>query len=202
MSDNDVLEWVKDAMSEIHMHTPVEAILARGHSRRRRRFSGLAGAGVAIGLGLALALSVFDGSGTAPSPHAASPAKLMAFRLVSHPNGTATLTLTKGQIPDPSVLRQQLAQAGVPAVVTVGSRCDSQGGDPSGLDQVISSNRMRNGTVILVITPSAIPEGSELAIGFFPNGQTWNLLVADSALICTSTPPSPGPPGLNPVVHP
>ena len=34
MSDNDVLEWVKDAMSEIHMHRPVEAIVARGRSRR------------------------------------------------------------------------------------------------------------------------------------------------------------------------
>ena len=202
MSDNDVLGWVKDAMSEIHMDTPVEAIVARGRSRRRRRFSRLAGAGLAIGLGLALALSVFDGSGTATSPHAAGPANLMAFTLVSHPNGTATLTLTKGQIPDPSVLRQQLAQAGMPAVVTVGSRCDSQGGDPSGLDQVISSKRLSDGTVILVITPSAMPEGSALAIGFFPNGQTWNLVAADSALTCTSTPPSPGLPGLNPVVHP
>ena len=202
MSDNDVVDWVKDGMSEIHMHTPVEAIQDRGRSRRRRRFAGLAGAGVAIGLGLVLAVSGFMGSGSVPSPHAARPAQLMAFTLVSHPDGTATLRLTKGQIPDPSVLRQQLAQAGVPAVVMVGSRCDSQGGDPPGLDQVVSSKRLTDGTVILVITPSAIPEGSELAIGFFSNSQTWNLVAADAPLTCTSTAPSPGPPGLNPVVHP
>ncbi len=201
MSDNDVLDWVKGGMSEIHMHTPVEAIRGRGRARRRRRFSRRAGAGVAIGLGLALAVSAFTGSGSAPSPHAARPAQLMAFTLVSHPDGTATLTLTKGQIPDPSVLRQQLAQAGVPAVVMVGSRCDSEGGDPPGLDEVVSSKRLMDGTVVLVITPSAIPQGSELAIGFFSNGQTWNLVAADAPLTCTSAAPSPGPPGLNPV-HP
>ena len=202
MNDNVVLEWVKDAVSEIHMDTPLEAIVSRGRSRRRRRLSGLAGAGVGIGLGLALAVSAFGRSGTVPSSHVARPAQLMAFTLVSNPNGTATLTLTKGQLPDPSVLRQQLAQAGVPAMVNVGSRCDSQGGDPPGLGQVITSKRLTNGNVILVITPAAMPEGSELAIGFFTNGQTWNLVTAGAPLTCTSTLPSPGPPGLNPVVHP
>ncbi len=202
MNDNDVLEWVKDTMSQIHMDTPIEAIFTRGRSRRRRRLSGLAGAGVAIGLGLALAVSINGGSGTVPPRHVVSPAKLMAFTLVSRPDGTATLTLTKGQLPDPNDLRQQLAEAGVPAVVMVGSRCDSQGGDPSGLDQVVSSKRLTDGTVILVITPSAMPEGSELAIGFFSNGQTWNLVRVDAPLTCTSALPSPGPSGLNPVGHP
>jgi hypothetical protein len=201
MNDSDVLEWVENAMSEIHMSRPVEAIVARGRSRRRRRLSRLTGAGVAIGLGSALVASAFIGSGSLPSRHAVRPTQPMAFTLVSHPDGTASLTLTKGQIPNPRVLRQELEQAGVPAVVTVGSRCDSQGGDPPGLDQVISPKRLTDGSVILVITPSAMPEGSKLAIGFFPNGHTWNLVAADSDLICTSTPPSPGPPGLNPVVH-
>jgi hypothetical protein len=202
MNDNDVLEWVKDAVSEIHMNTPLEAIVTRGRSRRRRRLSGLAGTGVAIGLGLALAVSAFSGSRTVPSPDDAGSAQLMGFTLVSNHNGTATLTLTKGQLPDPSVLRQQLAQAGVPAVVNVGSRCDSQGGDPPGLDQVITSQRLTNGDVILVIDPAAMPEGSELAIGFFTDSQTWNLVTAGAPLTCTSTPPSPGPTGLNPVIHP
>jgi hypothetical protein len=52
MSDNDVLEMVKESMSGVHMQTPVEAIVASGRIRRRRRLSGLAVAGVAVGVGL------------------------------------------------------------------------------------------------------------------------------------------------------
>jgi hypothetical protein len=47
-----VLEMVKESMSGVHMQTPVEAIVASGRIRRRRRLSGLAVAGVAVGVGV------------------------------------------------------------------------------------------------------------------------------------------------------
>jgi hypothetical protein len=203
MNDNDVLERVQDAMSAIRMETPVETIIARGRTRRRRRISSLAGAGLTLGLGVLVAMFAFGGAGVVPpSEHSSNPAHLMTYSLVSNADGTATLTLIKGQLPDPNTLQRQLAQAGVPAVVSVGSRCDSQGGDPSGLDQVVTSARLPDGRVALTVTPSAMPQGTELAIAFFPNGQTWNLLARGVPTNCTSAAPTPGPTGPNPVVHP
>jgi hypothetical protein len=192
MSDNDVLEMVKESMSGVHMQTPVEAIVASGRIRRRRRLSGLAVAGVAVGLGLTLGVPAVSHSGTAPQSTSANPAQLAAFTLVSNPNGTATLTLTKGQALDPETLRQALEHAGVPALVKVGTFCHSQG-QPTGLDRVLSSQRRADGTVVIVITPSAMPKGAELSIGYKPKSvpgtkdrARFTLVTAGAPLTCSS----------------
>jgi hypothetical protein len=94
--------------------------------------------------------------------------QLAAFTVVSNPNGTATLTLKKGPSLNPDALSQALAGAGIPAIVRVGTFCHSTN-QPPGLGQVLSSERRDDGTVVLVFTPSAMPEGAELSIGFKPD---------------------------------
>ena len=38
----------------------------------------------------------------------------------------------------------------------------------------------------MVITPSAMPNGTELSIGVFPTHKTWTLATANEPLTCTT----------------
>jgi hypothetical protein len=185
MNDNDVLDRVERSLSGVHMDTPIDVIVARGRIRRRRRTSATAAvAAVAVG-GLALSVSAAGGSGKQPTVGAT---QLAAFTLVSNADGTDTLTLIKGQPLSASALIEKLSQAGVPAIVNVGKTCDSHP-QPDGLDQVVAPQERADGSVVLVITPSAMPAGAELSIGVFPTAKTWSLATIGAPLTCDSTPP-------------
>jgi hypothetical protein len=168
---------------------------------RRYAFAGLLAAVCAALAGIGYATS--SGSHT-PSPGRTTVPSasqtggvhihLAAFSVDSNPGGTVTLTLTQGQIFDPNALRQALARAGVPALVTVGSVCTTP--YPSdALPRVLSRSPASHGHSITTITPSAIPAGEKLSIGYFavPNGGGLHIsLIPDNAhLTCTSTPPGP-----------
>ncbi len=185
MNDNDILDRVSASVSGLHMETPVDAIVARGHVRRRRRVSGTAAVGVVAAAGLALGL-VTAGGGQHPASNGG--VELASFTLVSNADGTATLTLVKGVPLDADGLRQKLADAGIPAIVNVGRTCDSHP-QPTGLDQVVSPQRRADGSVILTITPSAMPAGAELSIGVFPTVRTWSLATIGAPLTCDTTVP-------------
>jgi hypothetical protein len=187
MNDNDILDRVTASVSGLHMDTPVDSIVARGHARRRRRMSGTAAVGVVAATGLALGLVTVDGGHHTPAASSAG-VQLAAFTVVSNADGTATLTLIKGIALDPNALRKKLAAAGVPAVVNLGRACDSHP-QPTGLDQVVSPQRRSDGSVVLMITPSAMPAGAELSIGIFPTVRTWSLATIGAPLTCDSTPP-------------
>jgi hypothetical protein len=192
MNDNDILDRVSASVSGLHMETPVDAIVARGHLRRRRRMSGTAAVGVVAAGGLALSLATVDQGQRTPTDNSGG-VQLASFTLVSNTNGTETLTLIKGVPLDPSALRDKLAAAGIPAVVNVGRTCDSHP-QPAGLDEVVSPQRRSDGSVVLVITPSAMPAGAELSIGVFPTVRTWSLATIGASLTCDTTPPrSTGP---------
>jgi hypothetical protein len=162
--NEDVLDAVRDSLADVRMDTPVEAIVAAGRTRRRRRASAVTAAGVAVVTGLALGVPALRDNGTAPPPGGV---QLAAFSLVSNPNGTATLTLVKGATLNPATLGNALAGAGVPAIVRVGTFCDSPRKTP-GLDEVMSSERGTDGKVVVTFTPSAMPAGAELSIGYKP----------------------------------
>lgn len=192
MNDNDILDRVSTSVSGLHMETPIDAIVARGHVLRRRRVSGTAAVGVVAAGALALSLVTVDRGQHTPAASSGG-VQLASFTLVSNTNGTETLTLIKGIPLDADALRQTLAAAGIPALVNVGRTCDSHP-QPAGLDQVVSPQRRPDGSVVLVITPSAMPAGAELSIGVFPTVRTWSLATIAAPLTCDTTPPrSTGP---------
>ena len=169
MRDQDVLQAVRDGLSGLDMNTPAEEIIAVGNSRRRRRLAAVTVAGVAIAVGLAVGLPALGGSGpagppTAGPPASVAPANLAAFSVVSNLDGTVTLRLSRKQLADPDAVREALSEAGVPAEVRVGSACYSVPA-PSGLDRVFSGGG-QDANSVLVITPSAIPKGAVVAIGY------------------------------------
>jgi hypothetical protein len=160
---------VSNGLSGLDMDTPAEEIIAVGNSRRRRRLTAVTVAGVAVAAGIAVGVPALNGSGPAGQPTTvrpvtAAPANLAAFSVVSNPNGTVTLRLSRTQFANPDAVRDALSKAGVPAIVRVGSGCHSVP-PPPGLDRVISGDPQDLNTV-LVITPSAIPNGAVVTIRY------------------------------------
>jgi hypothetical protein len=203
MSDNEVLRAASDSLSAIPITNPpdVEAIMARGRARRRRRLSAVAGLSVAAAAGTALALGLTGVLGPAPA-RSTGTIRTAAFTIVSNPNGTATLTLNPGELLDPAALQSDLAQYGIPAMVTSGSFCSSDPA-PAGFSQVVSVQPAGEFSVqagsgeqpTITIDPSAMPAGTELSVGYFQlssgEQQADVVLIDTSSYTCSSTPPDP-----------
>ncbi|WP_248964239.1 hypothetical protein [Sphaerisporangium perillae] len=124
MNDNDVLGTVRDAMAEVHMHTPVQQLVAAGRSRRRRRIAGTT-AGAALATGLALTLAIDSPQVNAPPVAAGNEVHvhLAAFSVDTNPDGTVTVKMTKQESLDPEIMQRTLAQAGIPAQITINKWC-------------------------------------------------------------------------------
>ena len=192
LSDNEVLRAAADSLSAIPVapSPDVEAIMARGRARRRRRLSAVAGLSVAAA-GTALAVGLTGVLGPARTP---STIQTASFTLVSNANGTATLTINPKELLDPAALQSDLAQYGIPAKVTSGSFCSSDP-HPAGFSQVISVNWPSKASPrsdvqpTITIDPSAMPAGAELSVGYFQlsSGPAAGEQQADMALIDTSS---------------
>jgi hypothetical protein len=206
---DDVLLEARDALSEAHMETPVEAILARGRSRRhRRRLVQLSAAGVAASGALAVGLATVVGSGS-PAP-ASGTIRTAAFTLARNANGTASLTLNQAQMFDPSALQQALARDGIPALVQTGTYCSSTPAPPS---TGVLSVQLPDGSPVAkslpghpapvppdavnVINPAAMPAGTELTFTYVNHDHTLSGgVIYTAAHTCSSTPPAgPRPAG-------
>jgi hypothetical protein len=159
------------------------------------------GAAVAVAIGAAVAT---NGTNGAPGRVEAGPVHvhLADFSVDTNPGGTVTVTLSDAQILDPDALRQALAQAGIPAKITPDSFCYNSVPDRSALLQAVAFNRPGPGEASdTVITPSKLPAGSTLAIGYAhpPAGGAgkphFDLLTAGAPVTCSSSPPpvSKGP---------
>jgi hypothetical protein len=209
MSDTEVLRAASDSLSGIPVAGPpdVAAVMARGRARRTRRLSAVAGvaaAGAAAGTALALGLTGVLGPARAPGT-----IRTAAFTLVSNANGTATLTINPKELLDPAALQSDLAQDGIPAMVTSGSFCSSDP-PPAGFAQVVSFNPAGPGTATpqsgaqptITFDPSAMPAGAELSFGYFQlnsgqysgEQQAEIVLVTTNSYTCTSTAPDPNSP--------
>ena len=203
MSDNEVLRAASDSLSAIPMASPpdVEAIMARGRARRRHRLSAVAGLSVTAAAGTALVLGLTGVLGPAPA-RSTGTIRTAAFTLVSNSNGTATLTLSPGELLDPAALQSDLAQYGIPALVTTGSFCTSDPA-PAGFSQVVSEYPPGPWTLTpqsgvqptITIDPAAMPAGTELSVGDFQlssgEQQADFVLIDTSSYTCSSTPPDP-----------
>jgi hypothetical protein len=213
MSDNDhltdsaELRELRGSLSGVAMpeRPRLEAITARGRAHRRRRLGGVAGLSVAgAAAGTALALGLTGVLAPAPTP---GTIRTASFTLVSNPNGTATLTINPSELLDPATLQSDLAQYGIPAMVTTGSFCSSDPA-PAGFSQVVTLQPAGEATVqaqsgrgdpTITIDPAAMPAGTELSFGDFQltasEQQASFALIDTSSYTCTSTPPGPaGPP--------
>ena len=130
ISDDDVLRATAASLSALPVARPpaAESIMARGRARRRRTVAGLGLAGAAGVAVLALGVGgVFGGHTAAP---AGTTIRTAAFTLARNANGTATLTLTKAQVFNPTALQQALQRDGIPALVEMGSYCSSSPAPP------------------------------------------------------------------------
>ena len=206
MNDSAVLRELRDSLSAVAMpeRPRLEAVTARGRAHRRHRLSGVAGLSVAgAAAGTALVLGLTGVLGSAPV-HGTGTIRTAAFTIVSNPNGTASLTINPKVLFEPSTLQSDLAQYGIPALVTMGSFCSSVPA-PAGFSRVVSfppfpgDGRQQPLTDrTITINPAAMPAGTELSFGNFQlstSQQTTIALIDTSSYTCTSTVPTTLPPG-------
>ena len=120
LSDDALLEGMRDEFAHVRLGASVEDVLARGRQLRRRRNWPVLGAGsgtVAAVVALAFSLAT-PGAASGDGTHAV----LDAWSVVSKPDGTVSLTIRaqRESVPDRARLARALRQAGVPAVVQTG----------------------------------------------------------------------------------
>jgi hypothetical protein len=191
------LTGVKDSLTDVHLDQSADAIRARSRGRRVRR--GLAGAGAGgLALGVGLALAVGGGSGAGARPVHVN---LDAWSVNTQPDGLVYVDVR--ELVDPVLLRQTLARAGVPAIVTFGEFCTgASGGDAGNLQQVLGKTAL-GGEPRLTINPAGIPAGSELSIGIVSVSKqgvpgldtSFGLVKEGTPLTCGQPAPEQGPAG-------
>jgi hypothetical protein len=202
---DDVMCLVRESFSGLRMDMTVEQVFAASRVRRRRRLSGLtaataATAGAAAAITLTMGGTAPARSGTPPPP-SPRPVTLAAYAVTSGPGGSTTLMITKGVQVDPNALREDLARHGIPALVTVGTFCRSVPGASADFSKILQASSQDDGQA-MVIDGQAIPPGTRLSIGLFPN-YTRMLVIKDGApLSCSSTSDQPAvhiPPAGTPI---
>ena len=134
-----------------------------------------------------------------------------AFTVDAYPDGTVHVTWDKSQYiqdrQDIAVLQQALREAGFPVLVREGVFCQGPhdnghlgpGGVGPGVGQVMKGENGPDGTVVFTFTPSAMPAGEELFIGYLsPSqlavthgqpGSVERLVPAGVSLTCTTQAP-------------
>jgi hypothetical protein len=181
MNDNELSTMVRESVTGVHSTTPIAQIISRGRAvRARRRIPGVAAClAVVAGTATALALGMTGALGPAQAK-APGTIRTASFTLVSHYNGTATLTINPDELLNTTALQNDLKQDGIPALVTSGSFCSSNPAPP-GFWQVVSGSMAPQNThngegfgpgnpPTITFNPAAIPAGTELSFGELPPG--------------------------------
>jgi hypothetical protein len=180
---------------------------------------------LAVGTGVAVAVGVAFGGPSpghrqAPAPRVASSAadapvhiRTAAFSVDTYSDGTIHVTWDKSRYIQYSqhiaALQQALREAGFPVLIKEGVFCrgphDSGYLDPSGVGtgvgRVMKGQDQPDGTVVFIFTPSAMPAGEELFIGYLSPvqltithgqpGSVERLVPTGVALACTTQAPAP-----------
>ena len=183
MTDDEVLRTASESLSALPVASApdVHAIMARGHTRRRRRLAGAAGLTAAAG---AAALCLGLAAAPGPPPNGTEGTiRTAAFVLTRNADGTDTLTLNLHQVLEPDALQRALSRDGIPALIKINADCWSSPAPPSATASGVVSLRMPSGAAVpmpvqnrpgpplpadveVVIRPAAIPAGTELFIGY------------------------------------
>jgi len=153
-----------------------------------------------------------SGTGSAPSIRPGNSSavhiKTVGFAVDTHTDGTVHVTWDKQRyFDDRAALQAALTKAGFPVTIRVGEFCagpqDATDLDPSGVgpgvDKVMRGEDVSSGRVEFVFTPSAMPAGKELFIGYLNDaqlavthgepGSVERLVSTGVPLTCTTTPP-------------
>jgi len=213
-----VFDALRGSLDDVHMHAPVDQIVTAGRARRRRRHLVRTTTGVATVAALALGFTTLSNPSTAPpgttlsTQGGSAHVRIVAFTLESQADGTIHVTWDKERyFQDRTGLQQALRKAGFPVVVKEGVFCAGPHDDttlnPSGtgpgVDRVMKGEREKNGRVTFVFTPSAMPAGKQLFIGYLNAaqlavtggrpGSVERLVSAKDPLTCTDQAPPRGP---------
>jgi hypothetical protein len=213
-----VLDALNSSLDGVHMHTPVDRIVTAGRTRRRRRHLVRATTGVAALTALTLGVSTLSNPSTAPPETSLSTEEgsvhihTVAFTLDSQTDGTLHVTWDKRRyFQDHKGLQHALRRAGFPVVIKEGVFCagphdditlNASGVGP-GVERVMKAQREKNDNVTIVFTPSAMPAGKQLFIGYLSPaqlavtgghpGSVERLISATDPLTCTDQAPPRGP---------
>jgi hypothetical protein len=175
----DCLTTAKDSLAGVHVNTPLDTIVRNGRARRRRhRLTGLTGA-IAVTAGIALAVSALALSGhpASQSGHSAShplKARLAAWTVAKQANGDIKITIR--ELSDPSGLQSTLRADDVPANVSSSTQFDPSC-QPYPMTQALftsiynAQKGVGSGNTVLVIHPSALPNGAGIQIGASLDGR-------------------------------
>jgi hypothetical protein len=219
MNDQDttgaaaVEQALKHALGDVTMSTPVEQIESAGRSRRRRRRV-IGTAGLAVAATVAIGVPMLSNPATAPPSAANSTGagsvhvQNAAFTVDTKTDGTVHATWDKSAyFADHAGLQKALRDAGFPVLVKEGVFCKgprdsgelSPSGSGPGVDKVMRGVRDDDDRVTFVFTPSAMPPGRQLFIGYLNAaqlasvhqnpGSVERLVPTSGPLSCTTTPP-------------
>jgi hypothetical protein len=213
MNDHDtVLDALQDSLGAVTMRTPVERIVAAGRARRRRRRLAGGVVGAAVVAGLAVGVTTYGAPSPSPGVGASAAGgvhvRAAAYTVDSNPDGTVRVTWDKARyFEDHAGLQAALRRAGFPVLIKVGEFCRGPqddgtlgpGGVGTGVDRVMKGERSADGKVTFVFTPSAMPAGTQLFIGYLtPAQRTANdrlgsverLVPTGAPLTCTTDVPT------------
>jgi hypothetical protein len=162
--NDELITTVRESFADVHSATPLEQILARSRTiRAHRRIPRLTAALAVVAGATVLALTAL-----APASHRAGhqpSAQLAAWTVVKRADGTVSVTIR--ELRDPAGLQRRLRADGIPASVTFfGHPPRSCRRYPAGgvLMTSVFSGRTVAHHPVMVIHPSALPDGAGVAI--------------------------------------
>jgi hypothetical protein len=163
MNDTDVIREVREHFDGVRMNTPLESVVSRGRSlRRRRRLPGLAAAAVVAGVAVLAAAGILPGTG--------SRVTLAAWTVTTKPAGLVAVTIR--QLSDPAGLQRTLRADGVRAVVRFHGQqppyCLSYPLRSGDVLREVLPDQDNGPTIAFTINPAAIPSGAALWIQVVP----------------------------------
>ncbi len=164
MTDDELAAAVRESVTSVHMTIPAEQIVSRSRTiRTRQRMPLVAGtlAGVA---GAALAVTALLPSSSQPG-HPAT-ARLTAWTVDSQANGNIRITIR--ELRDPAGLQRTLRADGLPVNVSFSGPPLNPSCQPypasKGQSRSVAQFHPGQNSAVLVIRPSALPDGAGLFI--------------------------------------
>lgn len=164
MNDDELITAIRQQRGSVQMVTPVEQIISRGHVvRSRRRLPGLVAAAATVAAATA-AVTILPWPASHHGGHQTG-IQLAAWTVARQHDGAIRVTIR--ELRDPAGLQRRLRADGIPASVTFSGQeprsCRPYPVGPALLHRVFTS-RQAGRFPVLVIRPSALPDGAGLQI--------------------------------------